>query len=299
MAAYSYESNGLSIGSDFPLPELQSVSTDRHDVVIKKRPVQKELDNASYLGKSVQVTDNQFLLDISGVARFLVTDDRIIEVDINPGTSEDVVRLYLLSTVFSSILYKRNLLVMHASSVDVDGRAVLFSGASRAGKSTLALGLHKRGFKVLNDDISSVSLDNGEPFVYPGYRHLKLWSETMEKYDLETGGLPRLRDGMDKYRFTIGEEDRKKQPLRCIIMLEATADDDIKHEVLSSFESVRHLMQNTFRPWLVEKLGMRSLLFKMCSDVAGKIPVYKVYRPHDIDAQVFVSYLLNLIRRIN
>lgn len=41
---------------------------------------------------------------------------------------------------------------VHASAVEVDGRAMLFAGASEAGKSTLALRLAARGFRHLADD---------------------------------------------------------------------------------------------------------------------------------------------------
>jgi hypothetical protein len=43
-------------------------------------------------------------------------------------------------------------LALHASVVDVDGRAVAFLGASRQGKSTLAAALARRGHTLLSDD---------------------------------------------------------------------------------------------------------------------------------------------------
>ena len=48
---------------------------------------------------------------------------------------------------------------VHASSVAVDGRAVLISGPSGAGKSDLALRLLERGFKLVSDDRTIVRRD--------------------------------------------------------------------------------------------------------------------------------------------
>jgi serine kinase of HPr protein (carbohydrate metabolism regulator) len=48
---------------------------------------------------------------------------------------------------------------MHASSVALDGRAVLIAGRSGAGKSDLALRLLDRGFTLISDDQTIVRRD--------------------------------------------------------------------------------------------------------------------------------------------
>jgi serine kinase of HPr protein (carbohydrate metabolism regulator) len=48
---------------------------------------------------------------------------------------------------------------LHASTVAIDGRAVLITGASGAGKSDLALRLLDRGFTLVSDDQTLVRRD--------------------------------------------------------------------------------------------------------------------------------------------
>jgi serine kinase of HPr protein (carbohydrate metabolism regulator) len=48
---------------------------------------------------------------------------------------------------------------LHASTVALDGRAVLLTGASGSGKSDLALRLLDRGFTLVSDDQTIVSRD--------------------------------------------------------------------------------------------------------------------------------------------
>ena len=51
---------------------------------------------------------------------------------------------------------------LHASSVAVDGRAVLISGPSGSGKSDLALRLLDRGFTLVSDDRTIVRKEGGK-----------------------------------------------------------------------------------------------------------------------------------------
>ena len=50
---------------------------------------------------------------------------------------------------------------LHASTVALDGRAVLICGPSGSGKSDLALQLLDRGFILISDDQTIVRRDNG------------------------------------------------------------------------------------------------------------------------------------------
>jgi len=61
-------------------------------------------------------------------------------------------------------LHDRSGLVLHASAVEVDGRAVLFVGRSGAGKSTVAALAARAGATFLADDMIFVEIDdNGAP----------------------------------------------------------------------------------------------------------------------------------------
>lgn len=53
---------------------------------------------------------------------------------------------------------------LHASSVALDGRAVLFVGPSGSGKSDLALRMIDHGFTLVSDDRTIVSKDRGRLF---------------------------------------------------------------------------------------------------------------------------------------
>ena len=56
---------------------------------------------------------------------------------------------------------------VHASTVAIEGRAVLITGPSGSGKSDLTLRLLDRGFTLISDDQTVVRLDGGRLFASP------------------------------------------------------------------------------------------------------------------------------------
>ena len=56
---------------------------------------------------------------------------------------------------------------VHASTVAIDGRAVLISGPSGSGKSDLALRLFDRGFSLVSDDQTHVRREGGRLIASP------------------------------------------------------------------------------------------------------------------------------------
>ncbi|HEY2054839.1 MAG TPA: hypothetical protein VGH14_12980 [Solirubrobacterales bacterium] len=67
---------------------------------------------------------------------------------------------------FAAVL--RGLEVFHAAGATVGGRAVLLTGRSGAGKSSLALALRRRGAGLLADDVVAVDRRGDELIAHPG-----------------------------------------------------------------------------------------------------------------------------------
>ena len=57
-----------------------------------------------------------------------------------------ILRNFLLGTVFATFLRLRGLFVLHASSVNINGSAVAFSGFKGYGKSTTAMAFYNEGY---------------------------------------------------------------------------------------------------------------------------------------------------------
>ena len=67
----------------------------------------------------------------------------------------------------------RRHLLLHASSVEKDGRALVMTGESGSGKSTLAAQLGERGWRLMGDEFALLDLVSGAVFPFPPLISLK------------------------------------------------------------------------------------------------------------------------------
>ncbi len=67
----------------------------------------------------------------------------------------------------------RRHLLLHASSVEKDGKALVMTGLSGSGKSTLSAMLAERGWRFMGDEFALLSLDSGEIMPFPRLISLK------------------------------------------------------------------------------------------------------------------------------
>lgn len=111
-------------------------------------------DNYRYVG----VDDGAaIVLRLPGVCDFVIDRDlRLVECRPDPATDPRFVAILLAGLVVSVLLGLGGHFVLHASAVEVGGKAMAFAGASGAGKSTLAALLCAAGARLVTDDVLRV-----------------------------------------------------------------------------------------------------------------------------------------------
>jgi hypothetical protein len=81
---------------------------------------------------------------------------------------------WLIGPAMAILLHQRGRLVLHASSVARDGRAIAFLGDCGAGKSVAALGMSALGWRLVADDQAVVDCQANPPAIAPGRPALSL-----------------------------------------------------------------------------------------------------------------------------
>jgi hypothetical protein len=121
-----YRVCGLSIASDIILPGLiAGEPTSVPQVTIRRGPVPEGLNEPSIVGPTWQIAGKRFLLSVPNVARFMLQNgEQIVFAPESEASAEDV-PIFILGTVFGILLHQREQIVLHASAVEVNGKATV------------------------------------------------------------------------------------------------------------------------------------------------------------------------------
>lgn len=186
-----HRSSGLNIVSAFPLGDVApAADPGQPDVSIETATVQMVDDYAESTVHTVSVGEegapwlevrrgpDGFLARWPNALDVIIDDDGSRMRVCRRGELSDSLSRVLLCQAMSFVLAAHAREGLHASAVDVHGRAVLVSGRSGAGKSTIAAALCRAGGRLLTDDLAAIRLADGEqPVVEPHSGKIWLWRE--------------------------------------------------------------------------------------------------------------------------
>jgi len=282
---FEYRLCGLKVASDLPIPDLLPWSGDDRpsDVDILLGSVPDRLDRPIHEGPLLQIgADGICRFAVSGVAAYLVEGGRRVTVAPQQDPAAPDIRVFLLGTVFGFLCHQRGLLPLHASCVDLGGRAVAFAGLSGIGKSTLAAAFWRRGYPVPADDITVVDLGNPtEPRVLPAFPRIKLWRDAMEVLALPTGGLERSRKDMEKFHLPVPDGfGGAPLPLSAIYHLkDVPGPCPVTIKRLSPLQATATLTEDIYRVQAAWHMGRQTALWADIGRLASAVPIYELSRP--------------------
>jgi hypothetical protein len=279
-----YLVGGITLVSEIALPELpliQQQDATPHQVTIRLGEIPRRLPDAVEVDPDCFATTTQYLLCVSGIARYLVTEGREIVVDPDANAVPLDVRAYLLGAMFVVLCQQRGLLPLHASAVAGKSGVVAFLANSGQGKSTLAAHLVQRGFRVIADDICLIdATPPGDAMVIPTAPWLKLWRNSLENLGRQAEGLDRVFSDDDKYRLPLAPV-LQPEPICKVVFLEdreGSANATVIEEV-PRVEAVPLLMNLTHHSYVLEATGQREENFLRCGRVLSQARAYRLIRP--------------------
>ena len=105
-----------------------------------------------------------------------------------------------LETVIRTLVIacRREWRFVHASGVCDEEGAVLFVGPSTSGKSTLAMAIQERGYRLLADDLTPLSLAHGKVFPYQTGQSLRPFTQALATERDWAHGYPQSIEPLEK-----------------------------------------------------------------------------------------------------
>jgi hypothetical protein len=293
---YSYFAYGLAVQSSISLPELVGSAVCEPDVTVRLGKVGRPLPAITNRGSGFHMTAQEAVLFWEDVGTFLVRGGKEIIVEPAERAEERLVRLPILGAVFAVLLHQRGFLVLHASAVAVDGKAIAFLGAKGSGKSTTAATFYARGHELLADDVVALDLSGMlPPIALSGFPQFKLWPEAAASLlgdDPEV--LPPLCSGYEKRsRRVVDRFSENPLPLRGVYAISEGPDLQIKR--LAPQHAILALIGNSyvarFGKQLLNGTGASSHLHQ-CTSLVNTIPVYSLERPNSLPSLPAVAQLV-------
>jgi hypothetical protein len=136
-------------------------------------------------------------------------------------------------------LSRTGILAIHAGVVGLDGRAVLIAGRSGRGKTTLVLGLLRRGLDLMSDELALVAVDDRTILAYPRGLHIRpaalgLFPELgflagIEPHDL--GGGSEWSVGPEALRRAFGTRVTDAIPIGAVVLLDGDPIGDAEPDL--------------------------------------------------------------------
>jgi hypothetical protein len=190
---------------------------------------------------------------------------------------------YLVGPILGLLLRLRGIVCLHASSVSISDRAVVFLGSEGAGKSTTAAAFAQRGYAVLSDDIVALVEGRHEFQTLPAYPRVNLWPDSVSLLYGSPDALPAISPGWEKRCLNLEEAEGAKfeerpLPLGAIYVLEESAEgSETGVEVVSQQTALMLLIGNTYASNFLDAT-QRAQEFEILSRVVATVPVRKIVR---------------------
>jgi hypothetical protein len=209
---------------------------------------------------------------------------------------------YLINFAVSAALLQQGEEPLHATVVDIGGRAIGLLGPGGAGKSTLAAHLINRRWDLVTDDMLRLTFDGSIAMAHPGPYRLKLFKDSADRYlrsDCCCGAFNPVRyqaGNPMNAKLIFQPPDlttvREARRLSALFYLDQSSCDSESNKVLVTPLAGQRLFQTLLSSTMNTRHDSTARLqrqFRFAEQIARTIPVYKLAYPRSYDVLNFVE----------
>ena len=281
---YSLKAFGLNIQSEFPFRGVEPNEKGFFDVTVEKAFVPEVLKNSTFKGVSMESNAKEFLLRVPNVGNFLMAEGKSIKIQPSPKAEMRELELFFYGSALSVILMQRGIVPLHGSAFKKNEKAVIISGISGAGKSSLLRHFINQGYKALTDDVCALSIQNKNVILSPSYPFSKIWADIMDKFKLSKESEKQVRPNIEKYSQPFIDEFYDQAiEVEAIYILRSKNVKTFEIEEIKGFEKFKELKSNLYRPKFPEATGKTKETFIILNQLAQQAKLFNLTRSTSID----------------
>jgi hypothetical protein len=269
-----YLAHGLIVRSQLALPALPCTNRPP-EVTVVVAPRQQTSPCPVRGGDCVRLSSGDIFLFGKRIGCARIQTDRITLYPYATARQQ-LMRHLLLGRAMAVLLHIRKKLVLHASTVGIDGAAVAILGDTGAGKSTLAAELYLRGHVTVSDDVTSPERVHPKGWrVSPAFRELKLWPGVAAALEIAPRVLARIHSRSEKRVLSVGRFAASALPLRCIYVI--GKNRKVGTEPLEPSHALTEIIRHSYCLQIMNP-AERAWHFVACGTLAAEVPVRRLYR---------------------
>jgi len=276
---FRYRAYGFGIDSEIECPELFPDPNPTGEAEVSIRLLDaRSTPFERPEGRRFTVDAEHFQLTRSESARYRVEEGKRVVVEPVEGADPEEIRLFLLGSTMGALLYQRGLFPLHGSAVDTPWGGMVFVGTQGIGKSTLASEFHRRGYRLLSDDICAVGMVDKTATIFPALAQFRLCPDAYQRI----GSPEDARFNVDKFVVPMGDQYCIEQkPLRAVHILNWHDEDQPAFTALQGIGRIQHLLGNLYRLQFLEGQATKSAHLQMAATIAQSASIISVSRKRD------------------
>ena len=242
---FYYSAYSLKILSEVELPGFRSEQSGGEDISIKKRLKDQDV---ALVNKKVAffITENSIEFIFPFGSKFVVSQGSSITIISRGETDPRLEALALQGVVFAALMSQRGKMVLHASAIELQGRAVILVGDKGQGKTTLGLKLLSMGGRLLSDDVTVLSFENGRAMILPGPPSVKAWPDSLGHIGVDPHSCPRLFEETDKRLYCVPVSATSSTPIELIRLFFLKETDSVVIRKMGGADKLMTLGANVY-----------------------------------------------------
>ncbi|MBL8133411.1 MAG: hypothetical protein JNL42_16240 [Anaerolineae bacterium] len=202
---------------------------------------------------------------------------------------DDIKTFNILGPLLGFLLHLRGITPLHASAISVHGRAVLFMGASGAGKSTTVAAFAQAGYPVIADDICACHDQGGVLTVAPGHARVRLLQDAASALTRRPDGALIEVHGRQKWNVSFhsyppgegGIVQAAYLPIARVYWL-AEREPVVRAEGMTGVNALINVMRNIYL-WFLMDIAMQKRAMLQANRLIKQVPFYQLHAPQGHD----------------